>query len=225
MLTSMANQATPTTPAASGGLEQRIGVGFVAGMYYDVVGFLLFRSNKREGGKALYPTTRVVHAISRAEIDAALQAADEVVVEGDEELLSYAATKATRETSFTKLTKIALLEIIFGVVGILCLAIGGIYYFLDHQTGSTLVYPPHPSDPPAITPDSVGAQNSFLEVLPSIVWPLVVLVAILAVFSIMRKSIDSGSNVEVSWKVTERFSGRLVITKVTTRTSKRNPVT
>jgi hypothetical protein len=45
-------------------------------------------------------------------------------------------------------------------------------------------------------------------------WPAVAIVAILALFLIARQAIAGGRNVDISWKVTEKVSGRVVITKV-----------
>jgi len=47
-------------------------------------------------------------------------------------------------------------------------------------------------------------------------WPAVSIVAILALFFIARQAIAGGRNVEISWKVSEKVSGRVVITKVRT---------
>jgi hypothetical protein len=46
---------------------------------------------------------------------------------------------------------------------------------------------------------------------------LVAIVAIIALFLIAWKAISSGSNVTIQWKVTEKVSGRVVITKVRER--------
>jgi hypothetical protein len=52
-----------------------------------------------------------------------------------------------------------------------------------------------------------------------LVWPTVVTVAIIALFLIAWKAIASGQNVEIGWKVTEKVTGRVVITKVKRRTA------
>jgi len=54
-------------------------------------------------------------------------------------------------------------------------------------------------------------------ILPSLLWPLVAIIAIVAVTLIAWKAISSGSNVTIQWKVTEKVSGRVVITKVRER--------
>jgi hypothetical protein len=53
--------------------------------------------------------------------------------------------------------------------------------------------------------------------LPSLLWPIVAIVAIVALFLIAWKAISTGSNVTITWKVTEKVSGRVVITKVRDR--------
>jgi hypothetical protein len=45
-------------------------------------------------------------------------------------------------------------------------------------------------------------------------WPLVAIVAIVALSLIARQAISSGRNVEITCKVTEKVAGRVVITKV-----------
>jgi hypothetical protein len=55
-------------------------------------------------------------------------------------------------------------------------------------------------------------------------WPLVAVVAIVALFFIARQAISSGSNVTIVWKVTEKVQGRVVITKVREQTSRRRAV-
>jgi hypothetical protein len=74
--------------------------------------------------------------------------------------------------------------------------------------------PSQPSQPP--TPSDFWAN------LPSLLWPAVAIVAIVALFLIARQAISTGSNVTIQWKVTEKVSGRVVITKVRQR-SPRNP--
>jgi hypothetical protein len=51
----------------------------------------------------------------------------------------------------------------------------------------------------------------------TLVWPMVAAVAIIALFLIAWKAITRGQNIEISWKVTEKITGRVVITKVKTR--------
>lgn len=46
------------------------------------------------------------------------------------------------------------------------------------------------------------------------------IVAIIALFLIARQAISSGRNVQISWKVTEKVTGRVVITKVRERATK-----
>jgi hypothetical protein len=54
-------------------------------------------------------------------------------------------------------------------------------------------------------------------------WPLVAIVAIIALFFIARQAISSGSNVTITWKMTEKVQGRVVITKVRERAPRQRP--
>ncbi len=66
------------------------------------------------------------------------------------------------------------------------------------------------------------AMNAYGEpvmqwvILQILAWPAVSIVAIIALFFIARQAITGGRNVEISWKVTEKVTGRVVITKVRT---------
>lgn len=64
-----------------------------------------------------------------------------------------------------------------------------------------------------------GARNGsdFWANLPTLLWPLVAIVAIVALFLIARQAISTGNNVTIQWKVTEKVTGRVVITKVRER--------
>jgi hypothetical protein len=75
--------------------------------------------------------------------------------------------------------------------------------------------------PPALPPEpSPTPRSDFWANLPSLIWPLVAIVAIVALFLIARQAISTGRNVEISWKVTEKVSGRVVITKVRQRATR-----
>ncbi len=58
---------------------------------------------------------------------------------------------------------------------------------------------------------------AFWASFSSLLWPLVAIVAIIALFLIAWKAISSGSNVTIQWKVTEKVTGRVVITKIRER--------
>ena len=45
----------------------------------------------------LFQPKRIIHATTEQEIDAALETADQVIVEGDDQLLSYAVGKASAD--------------------------------------------------------------------------------------------------------------------------------
>jgi hypothetical protein len=68
---------------------------------------------------------------------------------------------------------------------------------------------------PPLTPQSDLGVN-----LAPLMWPLVAVVAIVALYLIARQAISSGSNVTITWKVTDKVAGRVVITKVRERATK-----
>ena len=68
--------------------------------------------------------------------------------------------------------------------------------------------PASPAPPAPASAEAAAASD-----LPSLVWPVVAIVAIVALYLVARQAISSGSNVEIHWQVTEKVTGRLVITK------------
>ncbi len=68
--------------------------------------------------------------------------------------------------------------------------------------------------PDETAPTAAGAEGPS-EWAP-FMWPAVSIVAILALFFIARQAIAGGRNVEISWKVSEKVGGRVVITRVRT---------
>ena len=52
--------------------------------------------------------------------------------------------------------------------------------------------------------------------MAGLAWPVVAIVAIVALYLVARQAISAGSNLEVHWKVTEKVTGRLVISKIRT---------
>jgi CspA family cold shock protein len=235
---------------------------------------------------------RTVRATTKDEVDAALATADQVVVEGDDELLSYAANKASGDGSENQITiemgvpkarsdeevtrlvekpggtikwfnpqkgygfiqptdggkdvfvHIPAVEraglgglapkpsapppaargnkgIVAAVLAALIAIAGAIAWYLhlwlaaqrprvvtQPDTAVGPLSPPSPLNPAARPPPASGWIDS------SVLWPLVAIVAIIALFLIARQAISSGSNVTIQWKVTEKVSGRVVITKV-----------
>ena len=76
----------------------------------------------------------------------------------------------------------------------------------------------------AIDPQSglvvIHAPAASAAVLQALAWPAVAIVAIIALFLIARQAIAGDRNVEIAWKVTEKVTGRVVITKVKTAVPK-----
>jgi hypothetical protein len=110
-----------------------------------------------------------------------------------------------------------------GVIGtaaavfVALLGIGAGWFWFGTKAPIDRFHPPpapsQPSQPPTPTSD-------FWANLPSLLWPAVAIVAIVALFLIARQAISTGSNVTIQWKVTEKVTGRVVITKVRERASR-----
>jgi hypothetical protein len=191
--------------------------------------------------------TRVVTVTTQEELDSAFDSADEMIVEGDDALLSYAATKASGDSGNTVAVETGAavsvavspvqpgrrrwlppLAAIF--VLIVALAGAGYYFLVPRPEAAAPIHHQHHTAAPAVggaagstelpsiapddQPEPAGAEGPS-EWAP-LMWPAVSIVAILALFLIARQAIAGGRNVEISWKVSEKVSGRVVITKVRT---------
>jgi hypothetical protein len=210
------------------------------------------------------PPARVVRVTSKEELDSALVSADQVIVEGNDELLSYAATKASQDSELSKVEieitnniyalaerdhasglynidglderdfldpKVAplppqpslprsrlirrILVLGFSIAFALMVlpTISWLFFVAPSSDSSPNLPLPNPPPPPSPTTSSVP------QILEAIVWPTVAIVAIIALFFIARQAIAGGRNVEISWKVTEKVTGRMVITKVRSKAS------
>jgi hypothetical protein len=164
---------------------------------------------------------RIVRATTEAEVDAALKSADKIFVEGDDRLLSYAVSKAEgdpekfkiefeppppdqdlprlkrlerRVQTASKLCHILLIIVLFLLA---CLGAAGIALVIIRGGGA--------------------GHGNIPALVQMLVWPTVAALAIVALFLIAWKAITRGQNIEISWKLTEKFTGRVVITKVKTR--------
>jgi hypothetical protein len=174
--------------------------------------------------------SRVVKVTTPEELDSAFASADRLIVEGDDTLLSYAATKAAagsgnevqieigHETLATAASRRMLPIAIAALVAVVGLLGAGIYVFVPFpEAAAPTSHYQHKLETlngGLSQPTEVGAQGPS-EWAPFL-WPAVSIVAILALFLIARQAIAGGRNVEISWKVTEKVSGRVVITKVRT---------
>jgi hypothetical protein len=235
-----------------------------------------------EGADVRFRPARVVRVTSKEELDSALASADQLIVEGDDRLLSYAVTKAARDAQLSDVDiqmpggstyaedhaatsdnlaertrwpspppappafrnllpppsppapalgrKNSYLYIVFGLF-IAAAVSGALWYFVASNAANPV--PPLASPSPAppvpgisgnlpLAPDSQGDPLVLrsAEILQSLAWPAVAVVAILALFFIARQAIAGGRNVEIQWKVTENVTGRVVITKVRSRADK-----
>ena len=243
----------------------------------------------------LFRPTRVVRVTSKEELDSALASADQVIVEGDDQLLSYAAAKASHEpqlssvvieigrhsisvganvagsavvtgdnnkisntwaeyakkkppplpspfpsrsTAWWSARKSSGFRLLLGLfIAFALLAPLSLWYFASpavlinaNSAISTPGSTPGPQSPavtgtqgditisrPPNPPSTLPNSSSTPQVLQSLAWPAVAIVAIVALFFIARQAIAGGRNVEISWKVTEKVTGRVVITKVRSR--------
>jgi hypothetical protein len=59
-----------------------------------------------------------------------------------------------------------------------------------------------------------GHEGSVISVITLLVWPAVALIALCMMFFLAKQALTAGSNVRFEWRVTEKVSGKLVITKV-----------
>jgi hypothetical protein len=184
---------------------------------------------------------RTVRVTTKEELDAALATADQITVEGDDELLSYAANKAagdpanrvaieTRRSGDRPVVPSAppvpssspsgsrKAPIVAAAAVIASVSIGAVIWLFAGRSAPSLY--------PGIGTGGGGptGENEFWANAPSLLWPLVAIVAIIALFLIARQAISSGSNVTISWKVTEKVSGRVVITKVRERAPSKRAV-
>jgi hypothetical protein len=243
----------------------------------------------------LFRPPRIIRVTTEQELDSALASADQVIVEGDDRLLSYAATKASGDPENHVAVEVGGRTISVGGVGgagdrttvparsypappspviaptvlaeasasaprggsprrmtvmfvvllfALFAGLGG-YFVLGTRwsvpsSPETAVVPqPSPAPPPADSsvvsgglaapapplagpsPSNTASPSTNVSlVLQTLSWPAVAIIAIAALFFIARQAIKGGRDVEISWKVTEKLAGRVVITKVRTPNKK-----
>lgn len=164
----------------------------------------------------LFPPKRIIRATTQQEVDAAFSAADQVIVEGDDHLLYYAIGRSASSSGRRKRRWLKVFLYIIGIstffgtvlIGLITLRYWSAAY-IDYleERGRFLSLSPEPD----ITP---------LLILKELAWPAVAVVAIIALFLIARQAISGDRNVEIGWKVTEKVTGRVIITKVRTSVTK-----
>ena len=221
---------------------------------------------------------RTVRVTTKEEFDAALATADQITVEGDDKLLSYAVNRASGDPENRVAIELAPIrtetfgsgplpppaagagvgpdetdEVLDRAEHILAehirrehvraehvpaeeepmayvraparrmggapIAVAGVAVIFAIGAGAWVWFHIAPRTGQRTIPTALPAENFWAHV-PSLLWPLVAIVAIVALFLIARQAISSGSNVTIQWKVTEKVSGRVVITKVRERTPK-----
>ena len=182
--------------------------------------------------------SRVVTVTNQEELDSAFGSADRLIVEGDDALLSYAATKAAGGTGNDVKVELvadapaprrgrALPIFILVLVSAVVLIAAGIYFLVPFPEADAPAAPHYHHKLETLNgglgpATEVGAEGP--SQWAPFLWPAVSIVAILALFFIARQAIAGGRNVEISWKVSEKVSGRVVITKVRTPTRRQRAV-
>jgi len=103
------------------------------------------------------------------------------------------------------------------VVLIACAAIAaGAFWYLQVPAYRPASLPPPQAfqgvAPVPLAPDGAGGTN-----LPVLAWAGVAVVAIVALYLIARQAIAGGQNVEISWKVTSKVEGKVIISRMQSR--------
>lgn len=210
----------------------------------------------------LFRRARIIRVTTEQELESALQSADQVIVEGDDRLLSYAVARASNDPADHlvganppwpgkspellrgRLIRERLIEAapmaqaasggrrcpilvtMFCLLFLALLIIALAYYLpfesLPPVTQASRAPPPPsgpllgPSPPPPLAP-----ANNLPAIIQALAWPAVTIALIAALYFVARQAIAGGQNVEISWKVTEKVTGRVLITRVRTRAEKR----
>jgi hypothetical protein len=178
---------------------------------------------------------REVQVHTRAELQAALQRAERIVVEGDEGLAAYAAAVAGGGRRATapaaegaRVRPIALAErdshVAIGqrtprlwpwVVGAAAVAVGaGAAVLLEHfsrVTGTLAPLRGSLASPPA---PLAGTHDPTL-----LAWPAALIVLILALFFVASRVLPNKPPTPPAWRVAEATQGRVVIARVDPRTA------
>jgi hypothetical protein len=162
------------------------------------------------GRKAL-----IVH--TRPELDQAIAnvGAHQIVVDGDSELLSYAEQVVERLSSDTEpglasgpgiiLASAHNFRTFLGGIGVVAsLILLAAFLLFKAWVAPTGGVPVPEAQPPSLNFDGLAKLG----------WIAVALVAIVAVYRVVTKAIEGERYVELAWKITEKFSARLVIKRV-----------
>jgi hypothetical protein len=152
---------------------------------------------------------RIVRVTHESELDAALASADQIVVEGDDRLLTLAVSRATGDPGN---------RIDLDLNGDMLYGTGDAGDLFGDAKAAAFTFDGKKAAwrRPLLWAGIVLlllALAGAASVLPSLAWPAMAIVAGVALFFIARQAIARGRNVDIRWK-SERFAGRVVITKV-----------
>ncbi|TGX49608.1 hypothetical protein E5A73_19025 [Sphingomonas gei] len=166
-------------------------------------------------------------ASNEAELERAFRSADKIIVEGDSALREQAERWAKHgppvshaDTADGVLTGPDGVEPAAAPVGGLRRSVFSVYVWLlfgvlVFVSGAGVLYLNHSTNirgSPAAAAES--QRESLVSMITLLVWPTVALIALCMMFFLARQALTIGSNVRFEWRVTEKVSGKLVITKV-----------
>lgn len=187
----------------------------------------------RWGGGKVTQSEQTVIARTKREVDKALAGkAQNVVIEGSDELLAYAEARvdsknapsieatispvaASRPAPAMRMAMLLPALAAFGL-GVT------IWSYRPAATSNPSNVPPiveasreHKDVPFPSDPMMAEASNPYFDIsqyMP-LVWAIIALVALVFMYLITRQAIAGGSNVSIEWRVTEKVQGKLKITR------------
>ncbi|WP_046347209.1 hypothetical protein [Sphingomonas changbaiensis] len=170
--------------------------------------------------------------------------ADEIIVEGDDELLELAdswvagaSRSAIREAANEGVVQAATYPVgissLTGLLGFRASLLGMlvpvllVLGFCGYSSINTRHAAPHPSPTTLPTPHEQRMPNfpdkrldrasDVSGTLAPYIWPAIIVLALVLMYLLARQAIAAGSNVSLEWKVTEKVHGKLKITRTAER--------
>jgi hypothetical protein len=155
---------------------------------------------------------------------------DQIAVEGDDtfekailETINAASLDgaARRRRARARTRKFGLLLLVAVLLGLIAV---GVWIWPEFQSGGIL-FDTHGNiviqDGGSVTNDGSGhhldARQDTFRIVQILSWPSVVIVVSFLTYLVIRQAIKSGNTVEMSWKITQRAQGRIVVRKVVER--------